>query len=92
MWAGNRTGGKRGRKPKPRNSPLEGGFIEGRTRRPRLASSEGWRRELQFVYRETLEGGIPTAEATRLPYIVNVGAGDREGGCETCTRYGTATR
>lgn len=68
------TGRKRGRKPREPIAELESGFRDTRTRRPRLTSPDAWRRELRFIYRQTLEGRIPTAEATRLTYIINTGA------------------
>jgi hypothetical protein len=67
-------GRKRGRKPRQPIAAHDSGFMDTRTRRPRLTTQGAWRRELRFIYRETLEGRIPTGEATRLTYIVNVGA------------------
>jgi hypothetical protein len=67
-------GAKRGRKPRAPIAALESGFRDTRSRRPRLTNPAAWRRELRFIYLQTLEGRLPSSEATRLCYIVNVGA------------------
>jgi hypothetical protein len=67
-------GRKRGRKPKGPIAAFESGFMDTRTRRPRLTSAGAWLRELRFVYRQTIEGRMPTGDATRVTYIINVGA------------------
>jgi len=78
-------GAKRGRKPREPIAPLASGFIDTRTRRPRLTNAAAWRREIRYVYRQALEGRLDTLDASRLTYIATEGA-DREMQAELAER------